>query len=110
MEKIKHYQQIIASTLREYATSNVPNMEDQVVLDFENNHFQLVTVGWNDQKYLFLPLFHFDIKSDGRIWLMVNNTDIRIAEELVKKGVPRKDIVLGFQPKAIRSEGDYAIA
>jgi len=110
MEKINQYQQIIASTLREYATSNVPGMEDQVLLDFENNHFQLVTVGWNDGKYLFLPLFHLDIKPDGKIWLMANNTDVRIAEVLVSKGVPRTDIVLGFQPQAMRAYSDYAAA
>jgi hypothetical protein len=110
MEKIKQYQQIIASTLKEYATSNVPGMEDEVLLDFENNHFQLVTVGWNEGKYLFLPLFHLDIKPDGKIWLMVNNTDVRIAEVLVTKGVPRMDIVLGFQPQAIREYSDYAAA
>jgi len=110
MEKVKNYQQIIAATLREYANSNVPGMEDELLLDFENNHFQLVTVGWNDGKYLFLPLFHLDIKADGKIWLMVNNTDVRIAEELVKKGVPRTDIVLGFQPAFIREESDYAVA
>ena len=110
MEKVKNYQQIIAATLREYANSNVPGMEDELLLDFENNHFQLVTVGWNDGKYLFLPLFHLDIKADGKIWLMVNNTDVRIAEEQVKKGVPRTDIVLGFQPAFIREESDYAVA
>lgn len=110
MEKIKHYQQIIAATLSDYATSNAPGMEDQVLLDFENNHFQLFTVGWNDNKYLFLPLFHLDIKPDGKVWLMVNNTDVRIAEELVRKGIPRTDIVLGFQPQSIREYSDYATA
>ena len=85
-------------------------MEDQVVFDFENNHFQLITIGWNNDKYVYLTLFHFDIKSDGKIWLMENNTDIRIAEELVKLGVPREDIVLGFQPPSVRPMTDFAIA
>ena len=110
MEKIKKYQQIIAALLREYASSNTPGMEDQVLLDFENNHFQLVTVGWNEGKYIYLPLFHFDLKPDGKIWLMANNTDVRIAEELVKKGIPRTDIVLGFQPQSVRAYTDYAYA
>ena len=110
MEKIKRYQQIIAALLREYATPNASGMEDQVLLDFENNHFQLVSVGWDEGKFVFMPLFHFDLKPDGKIWLMVNNTDVRIAEELVKKGVPRTDIVLGFQPQSVRSLTDYAYA
>ena len=90
MEKIKKYQEIITSTLRSYATTNDPEMEDQCLFDYANNHFQLVTVGWNAGKFVFLPLFHVDIKQDGKIWLMVNNTDVRVAEELVKKG--RKSI------------------
>lgn len=110
MDKITKYQTIIATTLKKYATSNVPGMEDQVILDFENNHFQLITIGWNDGKYIFLPLIHFDIKPDGKIWLMANNTDVRIAEELVEKGIPRNEIVIGFQPAALRSISDYASA
>lgn len=113
MEKIKHYQELIANLLRECATplnSNLPGLEDQVILDFENNHFQLVTVGWNNKKYVYLPLFHLDLKPDGKIWIMVNNTDVRIAEELVSRGVPRTDIVLGFQPQSVRPFTDYAAA
>lgn len=113
MDKIKHYQKLISDLLREYAAlpgANSPGLEDQVMLDFENNHFQLVTVGWDDGKFIYLPLFHFDIKPDGKIWLMVNNTDVRIAEELVSRGVPRTDIVLGFQPQEVRPYTDYASA
>ena len=110
MEKIKHYQNLIADLLREYATSNATGLEDQVLLDFENNHFQLVSVGWDNKKYIYLPLFHFDLKPDGKIWLMANNTDVRIAEELVSRGVPRTDIVLGFQPMSVRPFTEYASA
>lgn len=46
----------------------------------------------------------------GKIWLMVDNTDVRIAEELVDRGVPRTDIVLGFQPEEVRKFTDYASA
>lgn len=110
MEKIKKYQEIITALLHEYANSNTPGMVDQVILDNLGNHFQLVTSGWQDGKYIFLPLFHLDIKPDGKIWLMVNNTDVRIAEELVQRGVPRTDIVLGFQAEALRAYSDYAKA
>lgn len=41
---------------------------------------------------------------------MENNTEVRFAEELVKQGVPREDIVLGFQPPSIRPFTDYAAA
>lgn len=112
MDRIKKYQGIIANLLREYAAPRNASagLEDQVVLDFENNHFQLITVGWDNGKFVYLPLFHFDLKPDGKIWLMVNNTDVRIAEELVDRGVPRTDIVLGFQPESIRQFTDFASA
>ncbi|NUO01412.1 MAG: XisI protein [Saprospiraceae bacterium] len=35
---------------------------------------------------------------------------VRIAEVLVSKGVPQTDIVLGFQPQAMRAYLDYAAA
>ena len=113
MVRIKKYQKLIADLLHEYVTpSGATNkgLEDQVVLDFENNHYQLITVGWDGGKFVYLPLFHFDLKPDGKIWLMVNNTDVRIAEELVSRGGPRTDIVLGFQPESIRQFTDYASA
>ncbi len=38
-----------------------------------------------------------------------NGTDARLAEELVAAGIPRNDIVLGFQPEELRSLSGFGI-
>ena len=46
-------------------------------------------------------VIHIDIRG-GKVWIESNGTDARIGEELVAAGIPRQDIVLGFQPAAVR--------
>ncbi|WP_293064495.1 element excision factor XisI family protein [Okeania sp. SIO2B3] len=36
-------------------------------------------------------------------------TEIRIAQELVERGVPKEDIVLGFQAPEMREYTDYGV-
>ena len=113
MEKIKLYQQKIAQLLAEQAVDqyrNAPDLNDHIVCDYKSNNFQLLTVGWQGDRYKFIVQFHFTMHPNGKIWLMANNTDVLIAQELVKLGVPKDDIVLGFQPAYLRPQTDYAVA
>jgi XisI protein len=47
---------------------------------------------------------------DGKVWLQADNTDLRKAKRLEKAGIPKSDIVLGFQPLGVRSYTEYALA
>ena len=49
------------------------------------------------------------IKS-GKIWIQQNMTEIRVAQELVNRGIAKTDIVLGFQAPEMREYTDYATA
>jgi len=69
----------------------------------------LLTIGWDKDKFIFHVVFHFDIKAE-KIWLQVNWTEIDIAAELVEMGVPKEDIVIGFQPPYARPYTGYAVA
>lgn len=108
--KIENYQNIITQILEEYAEYlNEPNIETQVICDYKRNHFQLIKIGWeNDRRYHYC-VFHFDIKNE-KIWLQENNSDIRIALDLEQKGVPKSEIVLGIHAPSLRSYSDYAAA
>ncbi len=113
MDKITIYQQILKQILIDYADPydpENPELHDHVICDKESGNFQLVTVGWEKNHFHYIVVFHFWIKPTGKIWLMANNTDIRIAEELIKRGILREDIVLGFQSPLVRPFTDYAIA
>jgi hypothetical protein len=67
------------------------------LVDTKNNHFQVVTLGWDKNSFVYSPVLHFDIKND-KIWIQQNWTDILLDDELIKRGVDKNDIVLGFLP------------
>ena len=46
----------------------------------------------------------------GKIWIQQNMTEIDLGEELVKMGVPKSDIVIGFLPPEVREYSEYAVA
>ena len=51
---------------------------------------------------------HVDIK-DNKIWIQHDGTEIGIAGELEKLGVPKSDIVLGFHAPYKRKFTDFAV-
>ncbi|MFN7118696.1 MAG: XisI protein [Saprospiraceae bacterium] len=110
-QKIKNYQQIIETYLYEEAADrNIPDIDFQVITDNQNNHYQLVETGWYEKRFLHSVLFHFHIKPDGKVWLLANNTDILVAEELLKRGIPASDIVIAFIPPYARQHSGFAAA
>jgi XisI protein len=67
--------------------------------------------GWYQNKREYLPFVHLDVKSDGKIWIQHDGTDLVLAQWLLDKGVPKKDIVLAFHAPASREMiPDFAVA
>jgi hypothetical protein len=112
MEKLSGYQQIIIDYLNEQAKiipANLPDIESHVIVDRENNHFQLLQTGWQGPKYVFTVVMHFDIK-DGKVWFQRNITEHDAVDVLMERGVAREDIVLGFRPPYARAYSGFAVA
>jgi XisI protein len=107
MDKVRKYRRILAQYLTDFAKqppyANMPEVKTTILIDLKGNHFQAVDIGWAGAKYIFSPIFHFDIK-DGKIWFQCNNTDKDVIDELIEMGVKQNDIVLGFQPPYVRSQ------
>jgi hypothetical protein len=113
MDRIKIYSSLIVKLLEEYASvkpANLDQQEYQIMADYERNHFQLISIGWQKERFFYNVILHLDIKENGKIWLQVNNTDWNIAESLMENGVPITDIVLGFISPAMRKFSNYAVA
>jgi len=51
---------------------------------------------------------HLDIM-DNKIWIQQDGTEVGIANELVELGVPKQDIVLGFDPPILRKLSEFAL-
>ncbi len=113
MEKINQHRQYILALYEDYAKVkpfNLQDVENQLIIDDVRRHYQLVSIGWDKKMFRYSVVFHLDIKPDGKIWIQVNNTDRDIAEELELMGVPKSDIVIGFQPPQYRQYTGYAVA
>jgi hypothetical protein len=113
MDKITQYQNAILTLLKEHQykaeTEDNDTLRDEIIADTQQHHYQLVTVGWENDRYFFNPLFHLHI-ANGKIWLQQNNTEWRIADELIKLGIKREDIVLGFVEPNLRQYSEFAMA
>jgi hypothetical protein len=112
MDKIKKYQDIIIDFLNRYNAetggTTAYSPERRILIDKENNAFQLLSVGWRNTHYIFGPIFHFDI-INGKIWLQCNNTEREVVDELMAAGVEKQDIVLGLVTPSARHFHGFAV-
>ena len=111
MEKVNTYTKIIENFFQEYIIErkkSIQPLEYQMIIDEKRLHFQLIYLGWEREYYVHNIVYHFDIIND-KIWIQKNETDENIAPELMKRGVPNTDIVLGLQPLEYRQYTGYAV-
>jgi XisI protein len=100
MEKVEQYKSIVRETLEAIAAIIPPDeeVETQLIMDEPRGHYLLSAVGWLRDTHRELNTFvHIDVKSGGKVWIQHDGTDQMIALQLVEKGIPKSDIVLGFQ-------------
>lgn len=111
LEKVQIYRALSEQLLNQYATYKPSHgdIEVQSVFDTERDHYQVVVIGWDKKERVYGCSIHLDIK-DEKIWIQVNNTELDVGQALVEMGVPREDIVIGFQPPYLRQFSGYAIA
>jgi hypothetical protein len=109
MERI-NYSQLIQEIITKHSINN-PNGDEEVqlIFDRERHHYQLVNIGWKEQKRIYGVIIHIDIK-DNKIWIQRDGTEIGIANQLIAVGVPKQDIVLGFHAPYKRSFTDFAVS
>jgi hypothetical protein len=72
------------------------------------HRYQIVSVGWNNQKRIYGCMMHLDIKDD-KIWIQQNTTEVDLASELIDMGVPKHDIVIGFHTPKMRLLTDFGV-
>lgn len=111
MDTLNFYRDTIEKILREYA--NVPysygDIEEYLIIDSERNHFLLLDVGWQQKKRVHGCLTHIQI-IDGKIWIQRDGIEDGITNDLVKAGIPKSQIVLGFHPPAVRHHTEFAVS
>ena len=111
MDNIVSYRNVVQALLTDYAAIPISNgkIECYTVFDIQKDHYQVMNVGWDGHRRVYGCVLHLDIKA-GKIWIQQNMTEIRVAQELVNRGIAKTDIVLGFQAPEMREYTDYATA
>jgi XisI protein len=109
MDKLEQYRNILRQIIESYA-QHKPAHGDIILspmIDSQNDHYGVLMAGWDNKKRVQGLVIHVDI-IDGKIWIQYDGTAPGIAEDLVEAGIPRDDIVLGFQPPEVRQYTDFA--
>lgn len=108
--QIEQYRQYLIDLVNRFAShkSRYGDIELEAVMDHEHGHYEVITIGWEDDERVHGCLLHIDLK-DGKVWIQHDGTDAGIANLLVEVGVPKEDIVLGFQPLYKRPYTGFAV-
>jgi hypothetical protein len=104
MDRVEHYRQIVRTFLEAYAQESVsPNetVTAELVFDEKRDRYLLVHVGWQGARRIYGCPMQIDI-IDNKVWLQHNATEIFVDQELIAKGIPEDDVVLGLQSPRIR--------
>jgi hypothetical protein len=110
MEKVNRYRQIVRSLVEGYAGRSPSDgqVDTYPVIDPVGDHYLAVQTGWDQRRRVQRAFLHLDI-IDGKVWVQFNGTDQRIAEELVRSGIPKEDIVLGEKSPELRPHTGYGV-
>jgi hypothetical protein len=110
VDQLDRYREIVRHLIEKYAGCNPTygDIRTEALLDRENDRYEVLQMGWNGDRRVHGSIIHIDIR-DGKVWIEHNGTDARLGEELVAAGIPRNDIVLGFQPENMRSLTGFGV-
>ncbi|MCW6053244.1 XisI protein [Lyngbya sp. CCAP 1446/10] len=92
MERI-NYGELVQTILSQHSGNDLDTeTEVQLVFDTKREHYQVLHLGWYEQKRVYGCVIHVDIKNE-KIWIQRDRTEAGVANKLVAAGVPKEDIV-----------------
>jgi hypothetical protein len=107
--------ELVERILSQYATvpySDDADIETQSIFDRTHDRYLLMNVGWDthtkQNERLYYPLIQIDI-IDGKFWIQHDGTDVGIARQLERAGIPKSRIVLAFRERELRALTEYAV-
>src|SRR5438309_230342 len=111
MDRTDEFRVIVKRILQEIE-SMMPSegqVQTELICDDAKGHYQLGQVGWEGERRVDDIYLHVDV-SGGKVWVQHDGTNLRLAEMLVREGIPHDSIVLAFHPPDMRRYTEYATA
>lgn len=120
MDKSKEYRCLVKQLLQEFAdwVNAIPqingkprpeNEELVCIFDEERDQYLVFDAIWGEYRCLRSVKIFVRLRN-GKIWIEEDWTEEGFATDLLESGVPRDDIVLGFQPPEMRQYTEFAVA
>lgn len=113
MDKLTYYKSIINDLMNDvvksYLSAHTP-LSIQLIVDEQQGQYLLYQNDWKGERRQYGCLLHLEVKSNGKIWLQYDGTDLVVAESLLDAGIPKEDIVLGFRAPIVRPDTGFAVA
>jgi len=109
MERLATAVKQVLKDFADYLDPKEVGIRQELIFDDINGHYLLKRVGWLGKEFVHQCVFHLDI-IDDKIWIQYNGTDLLIAEELNRQGIPNSEIVLGLKHPSVRPYTDFAVA
>jgi len=111
MDRLEQYRTIIEQVLTQRVNDlkDFPDLRDKTVFDRRTDSYLLLRQGWDKSRRVHAIVVHLEILN-GKIWVQEDWTEHGVAADLEEAGVPKSDIVLGFQPPQVRPYTEYAAA
>jgi XisI protein len=103
--EITQIQTHIKQVLTDLAGNTAP--ETQLVFDETRGHFLYLRCNWDQMTRQYDVYVHIDILDD-LVWVQRDRTDYGVVDELVRLGIPKDKIVLGFQAPYKRKYSGFA--
>jgi hypothetical protein len=112
MDKLTQYRSLIQKLLTEYrqlGKSQLDESTDRLAFDLERDEYLWFQSGWRGKERVRHITVYLRIVN-GKIWVEEDMTNLCVVDDLLAAGVPKQDIVLGFQHPSKRSLTEFAIA
>jgi hypothetical protein len=111
MDKLTEYPKLVKRILTEYVElSNRhpnPDIETFLIVDESKAHYIWMNLGWQNGDRVTGMTVYVRIQS-GKFWVEEDWTEDGIANDLIRAGVPKEDIVLAFHEPKMRRYADFA--
>jgi hypothetical protein len=110
VDNLVELRRVIQEKLLEY--TEIPyaygDLQCRLIVSEDRNNFLLITQGWEDDVQVHGCLVHVEIIGD-KVWIHRDGIEDGIANDLVRAGLPKSKIVLGFHPPDVRPFTEFAV-
>jgi len=112
VDRISQHREIVKQILNQYHRLNLnaagSTIDSFLVFDETREHYLLLLMGWRGDERVKTVMIHVRLQ-DAKIWVEEDWTEAGVATDLLREGIEREEIVLGFHQPELRRYTEFAI-